>query len=183
MHLIILDRDGVINHDSEDYIRTPEEWVPIPGSLEAMGRLYAAGYRLAVATNQSGIGRGLLTRERLAQIHARMLAAVRAHGGDIEGIFVCPHTPEDGCGCRKPAPGLLHQIGSTLNVSLSGVYFVGDSERDVLAARSVAAVPVLVRTGKGARSLGASPALEGVVVFDDLAAFADALLAGGYAAA
>lgn len=183
MRLIILDRDGVINEDSDDCICTPEQWIPLRGSLEAMARLHAAGYRLVVATNQSAIARGLLTRERLAQLHAHMTAAVRAHGGDIDAIFVCPHGPEDGCTCRKPAPGLLYQIADRLKVSLKGVYFVGDSERDVLAARSAKASPVLVRTGKGERTLATSSALAGVRVFDDLAAFAGALLAGGLRAA
>ncbi len=179
MRLIILDRDGVINEDPKDCVRAPEQWIPLPGSLEAMARLYAAGYRLVVATNQSGIARGLLTRDGLAQIHAHMIAAVRAHGGDIDAIFVCPHGPDDGCACRKPAPGLLYQIADRLKVSLEGVYFVGDSERDVLAARSAKASPVLVRTGKGERTLATSAALTGVRVFDDLAAFAGALLGGG----
>jgi D-glycero-D-manno-heptose 1,7-bisphosphate phosphatase len=178
MSLIILDRDGVINYDAADYIKTPAEWVPIPGSLEAIAKLHNAGYRLAVATNQSGVGRGLLSRDMLAQIHARMLAAVRKHGGDIQGIYFCPHKPEDGCDCRKPAPGLLREIAIQFKVNLEGVYVVGDAERDILAARRVGALPVLVRTGKGAAALNASHTLDGVPVFDDLAAFAGALLAG-----
>ncbi|MFQ6021913.1 MAG: D-glycero-beta-D-manno-heptose 1,7-bisphosphate 7-phosphatase [Acidiferrobacterales bacterium] len=178
MRLIILDRDGVINHDSEDYIKSPEEWIPIPGSLEAIARLYRAGYRIVVTTNQSGIGRGLLSTDTLDCIHARMLDAVRAHGGDIDGIFFCPHKPEDQCDCRKPLPGLLKQAAECLKVKLDGVFVVGDAERDIVAARRVGASPVLVRTGKGKETLSTSTELNGVPVFDDLAAFASALLSG-----
>lgn len=182
MRLIILDRDGVINHDSESYIKSPAEWVPIPGSLEAIARLHDAGYKVIVATNQSGIGRGLLTLETLARIHERMIEAVREHGGEIDDIVFCPHMPEDGCECRKPAPGMLKEIAQRLKTDLNGVYVVGDAERDVIAARQVMATPVLVRTGKGAQTLEQSTALEGVAVFDDLAAFVEALLSGELAA-
>ena len=178
MRLVILDRDGVINHDSVDYIKSPQEWQPIPGSLEAIARLHRAGYRVVVATNQSGIGRGLLSMDMLAAIHARMLEAVRKQGGEIDAIFFCPHTPEEGCDCRKPAPGLLNEIAKRLQMNLVGIYIVGDAERDVLAARQVMASPVLVRTGKGARTLKQSTVVDDVPVFDDLAAFVDALLSG-----
>jgi D-glycero-D-manno-heptose 1,7-bisphosphate phosphatase len=178
MRLVILDRDGVINHDSVDYIKSPQEWQPIPGSLEAIARLHRAGYRVVVATNQSGIGRGLLSMDMLAAIHARMLEAVRKQGGEIDAIFFCPHTPEEGCDCRKPAPGLLNEIAKRLQMNLVGVYIVGDAERDVLAARQVMASPVLVRTGKGAQTLKQSTVVDDVPVFDDLAAFVDALLSG-----
>ncbi len=179
MRLVILDRDGVINYDSESYIKSAAEWRPIPGSLEAIARLHHAGYKVVVATNQSGIGRGLLTLETLARIHERMVEAVREHDGEIDDIVFCPHTPEDGCECRKPAPGMLKQIAQRLKmIDLSGVYVVGDAERDVIAAREVMATPVLVRTGKGAQTLERSTVLEGVAVFDDLAAFVDALLSG-----
>jgi D-glycero-D-manno-heptose 1,7-bisphosphate phosphatase len=178
MHLIILDRDGVINYDSVDYIKSPQEWRPIPGSLEAIARLHRAGYRVVVATNQSGVGRGLLSMDTLAAIHTRMLEAVRKQGGEIDAIFFCPHTPEDNCDCRKPAPGLLKEIAKRLQMDLVGVYVIGDAERDVLAARQVMASPVLVRTGKGAQTLKQSKALADVPVFDDLAAFVDALLSG-----
>ena len=178
MHLIILDRDGVINYDSVDYIKSPQEWRPIPGSLEAIARLHRAGYRVVVATNQSGIGRGLLSMDTLAAIHTRMLEAVRKQGGEIDAIFFCPHTPEDRCDCRKPAPGLLKEIAKRLQMDLVGVYVIGDAERDVLAARQVMALPVLVRTGKGAQTLKQSKALDDVLVFDDLAAFVEALLSG-----
>ena len=182
MRLVILDRDGVINHDSESYIKSPAEWVPIPGSLEAIARLHDAGYKVIVATNQSGIGRGLLTLETLTRIHERMIDAVREHGGEIDDIVFCPHTPEDACECRKPAPGMLKEVAQRLKTDLNGVYVVGDAERDVVAARQVMATPVLVRTGKGAQTLQQSTVLEGVAVFDDLAAFVDALLSGELAA-
>ncbi len=178
MPLVILDRDGVINQDSEDYIKTPEEWIPLPGSLEAIARLHRAGYQIIVATNQSGIGRGLLSMDTLGRIHNRMLDAVRKKGGEIDGIFLCPHRPEDGCQCRKPLPGLLQEIADRLNMKLNGVHIVGDSERDIVAARAVMASPVLVRTGKGEQTLMQSTQLNGVPVFDDLAAFVNALLAG-----
>jgi D-glycero-D-manno-heptose 1,7-bisphosphate phosphatase len=182
MKLVILDRDGVINRDSDEYIKSPEEWVPIPGSLEAIARLHREGYKIIVATNQSGVGRGLYDMDMLGRIHARMLEAVRAKGGEIDAIFFCPHKPEDQCDCRKPRPGLMLEIAERLKVNLAGVYAVGDSERDVLAARAVAARPILVRTGKGRRTLKKSKLLAGVPVFDDLAAFTDALLAGKLAA-
>jgi len=178
MKLIILDRDGVINYDSDDYIKSPEEWIPIPGSLEAIARLYREGYRLVVASNQSGVARGLFDLDTLGRIHAKLLEAVRGKGGDIEAIFFCPHGPDDGCRCRKPAPGLYEEIAERLKLNLRGVYSVGDSERDIVAARAVGARPVMLRTGKGARTLKKMKALDGVPVFDDLAVFTDALLAG-----
>ena len=178
MKLVILDRDGVINHDSDDYIKSPEEWVPIPGSLEAIARLHREGYKVIVATNQSGVGRGLFDMDTLGRIHARMLEAVRAKGGEIDAVFFCPHKPEDECSCRKPQPGLFQEIAERLKVNLNGVYAVGDTERDITAARLVSARPVLVRTGKGRRTLKKNKALEDVPVFDDLAAFTDYLLTG-----
>jgi D-glycero-D-manno-heptose 1,7-bisphosphate phosphatase len=182
MKLVILDRDGVINFDSDEYIKSPEEWIPIPGSLEAIARLHREGIRVVVATNQSGVGRGLFDMDMLARIHAKMLEAVRAKGGEIDGIFFCPHKPEDHCGCRKPQPGLFQEITDRLKVNLNGVYAVGDSERDVTAARLASARPVLVRTGKGKRALKKSKALANVPVFEDFAAFTDALLSGKLAA-
>lgn len=149
MKLVILDRDGVINEDSDAYIKSPEEWNPIPGSLEAIARLNRHGYRVAVATNQSGVARGLFTLDTLARIHRRMLEAVRDKGGEIDAIFFCPHGPDDDCRCRKPAPGLYEEIADRLKTSLDNVYAIGDSERDLVAARAAGAQPVLVRTGKG----------------------------------
>jgi D-glycero-D-manno-heptose 1,7-bisphosphate phosphatase len=178
MKLVILDRDGVINYDSDEFIKSPAEWVPIPGSLEAISRLHREGYRMVVASNQSGIARGLFDMDTLARIHAKMLEAVRNKGGEIDAIFFCPHGPDDGCRCRKPLPGLLEDIAERLTVSLNGVWAVGDSERDVEAARAVRARPVLVRTGKGQRTLRKSKLLRSVPVYADLAAFTDALLSG-----
>jgi D-glycero-D-manno-heptose 1,7-bisphosphate phosphatase len=178
MKLVIIDRDGVINHDSDDYIKSPAEWNPMPGSLEAIARLYREGYKIIVATNQSGVARGLFDRDTLGRIHGKMLEAVRAKGGEIDAIFFCPHGPEDGCRCRKPLPGLYEEIADRLKVSLNGVFAVGDSERDVMVARAVMARPVLVRTGKGERTLKKSKHLTDVQIFDDLAGFVDALLAG-----
>lgn len=178
MRLIILDRDGVINHDSDDYIKSPDEWVPIAGSLEAIARLHQEGYQVVVVTNQSGVARGLFDMDILNRIHAKMIDAVRHKGGDIAGIFLCPHGPDDRCSCRKPAAGLFDEVADRLKVKFSGVYAVGDSLRDVQAARAAQALPVLVKTGKGERTLAkGSEDLKGVPVFDDLAAFADALLA------
>lgn len=180
MNLIILDRDGTINEDSDDYIKSPDEWIPLPGSIEAIGRLTRAGYRVVVATNQSGIARGLYDMDTLNRINTRMINAAKDHGGEIVGIFFCPHGPDDNCECRKPKSGLFTEIAARLKTNLSGVYSVGDSERDVIAAREGGAIPVLVRTGKGERTL-AKPekdAFEGVPVFDDLAAFTDSLLNG-----
>ncbi len=178
MKLVILDRDGVINYDSDDYIKSPEEWIPIPGTLEAIARLHREGYKVVVATNQSGVGRGLFDMDTLARIHAKMLEAVRAKGGEIDAIFFCPHKPEDNCRCRKPQPGLFQEIAERLKVNLNGVYAVGDSERDVIAARLVAARPVLVRTGKGKRTFKKSKLLQDVPVLEDFAAFTDNLLSG-----
>jgi D-glycero-D-manno-heptose 1,7-bisphosphate phosphatase len=178
MKLVILDRDGVINHDSDEYIKSPEEWVPIPGSLEAIARLHREGYKVVVVTNQSGVGRGLFDMNMLGRIHSKMLEVVRAKGGEIDAIFFCPHRPEDNCRCRKPQPGLYQEVTERLKVNLSGVYSVGDSERDIIVARLVSARPVLVRSGKGKRTLKKSKALADVPVFEDLAAFTDNLLSG-----
>jgi D-glycero-D-manno-heptose 1,7-bisphosphate phosphatase len=176
MKLIILDRDGVINYDSDDYIKSPEEWSPIPGSLEAIARLTRAGYRIAVATNQSGVARGLFDRNTLLRIHDKMQRAVAAAGGKIEAIFYCPHGPEDHCDCRKPKPGLLRDVATRLHVDLSGVPAIGDSLRDVQAARAVGARPILVRTGKGEKTAAQGEGLEDVAIYADLAAVVDALL-------
>jgi len=178
MKLIVLDRDGVINQDSDAYIKSPEEWIPISGSLEAIARLNRQGYRVVVATNQSGVARGLFTLDTLARIHRRMLEAVRDKGGEIDAIFFCPHGPDDKCHCRKPAPGLFEEIADRLKTSFEDVYAVGDTERDLVAASAAGARPVLVRTGKGLRTLRKSKNLGGVPVFNDLADFTDALATG-----
>ncbi len=181
MKLIILDRDGVINKDSSTFIKSPEEWVPLKGSLEAIARLSQAGYEVVIVTNQSGIGRGLFSADTLAKIHVRMIDYVQQHGGKIQSILFCPHHPDDGCNCRKPLPGMYHELAERLNINYSGVYSVGDSVRDLQAAKAVGASPVLVKTGNGKKSLkkiATDPTidLDGTLVFDTLATFTDALL-------
>jgi D-glycero-D-manno-heptose 1,7-bisphosphate phosphatase len=176
MKLIILDRDGVINEDSDGYIKSPEEWLPIPGSLEAIARLTRAGYRVAVATNQSGVARGLFDMDTLQRIHDKMRRAVAAAGGEIAAIFFCPHGPDEVCGCRKPQPGLLREIAAHFNMNLGGVPAVGDSLRDIQAAQAVGAKPILVRTGNGESTVKRGEGLAGVDIYADLAAAVDALL-------
>lgn len=184
MH-IILDRDGVINEDSDAYIKSLAEWRPLPGSIDALARLSRAGHHLAVATNQSGLGRGLFDQDALDAMHAELNALVQAAGGRLEGIFYCPHTPEDGCDCRKPLPGLLDAIGSELGWPLQNSLMVGDSLRDLEAGLARGCRPVLVRTGKGERTLAQlakTPRRElaQLSVYTDLAAFADAVLSGAF---
>ena len=178
MKLVILDRDGVINQDSDDFIKSPDEWIPIPGSLEAIARLNREGWRVVVATNQSGVGRGLFNMDMLNRIHDKMLQMVRSKGGEIDGIFFCPHAPEESCRCRKPRPGMLEEIARRFRIKLNGVPAIGDSERDLVAARGAMATPILVKTGKGRRTLKSSTELEGVPVYADLAAAVDAILLG-----
>lgn len=177
MKLIILDRDGVINHDSDEYIKSPNEWVPIPGSLEAIARLKRAGYTVAVASNQSGVGRGLFTLDMLHKINEKMQREAAEAGGSLDEVFYCPHAPQDNCGCRKPKPGLLRDIATKFNHDLKGVPAVGDNLRDIEAAQAVGAKPVLVRTGKGVETIKSGKLPAGVEVHDDLAAYVDALLA------
>ncbi len=177
MKLIILDRDGVINEDSDDYIKSPDEFILIPGSLHAIARLKQAGYTVVVATNQAGIGRGLFDIGTLGAIHEKLRRELTRHGASLDGIFFCPHTPQDGCECRKPKPGLLREIGTRFQVDVTCVPFIGDTLRDVEAAREVGATPMLVKTGKGERTLGAHAGeLRDVPVYTDLAAAVDALL-------
>lgn len=178
MKLIILDRDGVINEDSDEYIKSPDEFIPIPGSLEAIARLNHAGYLVMIATNQSGIARGYFTMDTLNQIHDKLKHLLNAYGGHYDGIFFCPHGPDDHCGCRKPLPGLLEEISRRLKVDLAGVPAVGDSLRDLQAAQAVGAQPVLVRTGKGERTLAKGGDLKGVPIFANLAEYVDHLLEG-----
>ena len=183
MRLVILDRDGVINYERDAYVRSPDEWRPIPGSLEAIARLCREDYRVVVATNQSGIGRHLLDVDTLNRIHARMLDYVRKKGGEIDAIFFCPHTPQNGCDCRKPEPGMLEDIAGRLKINLTGVPVVGDSLRDLKAAKRVNALPVLVLSGKNELGLNpggaiTDPEFAGSPVFADLAQFTDALLQG-----
>ena len=175
MKLVILDRDGTINHDSDQYIKSPQEWRPIDGSLEAIARLTQAGYRVVVATNQSGLARGLFTTQTLFAIHDAMQRALGRIGGRIDAFFFCPHAPDSGCDCRKPQPGMLLEVARRFNVSLKDTYMVGDSRKDLEAAVAAGARPVLVLTGKGrkVRDEGNLPA--GAQVFADLAAFAEQL--------
>jgi len=173
--LVILDRDGVINYDSAAYIRSPDEWRPLPGSLEAIAALHARGRRVVVVSNQSGVGRGLFSEATLAAIHAKMIRAIEAAGGAVSGVYYCPHRPEDACACRKPAPGMLLQIAKDLGCSLVGVPFIGDKVSDVLAADAVRARPILVRTGSG-RTAEAELRARAVEIYEDLAAAVSHLL-------
>lgn len=172
---IMLDRDGVINVDSDAYIKSVDEWHPLPGSLEAIARLSRAGWIIAVCTNQSGIGRGLLTESTLHAIHTELQRRLVPLGGRIDGFFYCPHTPEAHCDCRKPKPGLLEQAARTLSFQLEGVPFVGDTRRDMEAARAAGATPVLVRTGKGTRTVATGIGLP-EWIDDDLATVVARLL-------
>ena len=174
--LVILDRDGVINEDSPHSIRSIEEWHPLPGSIEAIARLSQAGWRVAIATNQSGIGRGYLSEASLERIHAALHASVRALGGFITTIVVCPHAPQENCACRKPKAGLISRIEEITHTRAVSVPFVGDSLRDMQAALTYGCIPVLVRTGNGQRDEPAAQTLGVKTVFDDLAAAADWLL-------
>jgi D-glycero-D-manno-heptose 1,7-bisphosphate phosphatase len=181
LKLVILDRDGTINRASEEFVKSPEEWLPLPGALEAISRLNHAGFHVVLATNQSGLGRGLFDMGALNAVHAHMLKTLAALGGRIDAIFYCPHTAEEACSCRKPAPGLLHQIEERYGHSLSGVPYVGDSLRDMLAAQAAGCMPHLVLSGRHAmvdptRLPPEFPAQT--LVHADLGAFVDHLLGG-----
>jgi D-glycero-D-manno-heptose 1,7-bisphosphate phosphatase len=176
--LIILDRDGVVNRDSEQFIKSPDEWRPIPGSLEAIARLNHAGFRVVIATNQSGIGRGLFEMATLNAIHEKMHKALALVGGRIDALFYCPHTADAGCECRKPRTGMLKEIGVRFGVDLAGVPCIGDSLRDLEAADAVGGQPILVLTGKGEKTLREGDFPKNTVIFPDLAFAASALLAG-----
>ena len=153
MKLVILDRDGTINHDSDDFIKSPEEWEPIPGALAAIAKLNHAGWHVVVATNQSGLGRGLFDVASLNAMHAKMHTMLAAVGGRVDAIFYCPHAPDEGCRCRKPEPGLFEQIGERYGISLDGVPAVGDAPRDLVSAVTAGCEPHLVLTGKAAISV------------------------------
>lgn len=176
MKLIVLDRDGVINEDLERPVASPEEWVPIAGSLEAIARLHQSGWHVAVATNQSGIDRGLIALDTLHAIHQRMHEMVNQAGGKIDVVAFCPHSDSGQCDCRKPAPGMLYTISERLDIDLSTVVLVGDSLRDMQAAMATAATPIIVRTGKGQKTLDNNKGLEHIPAYDDLASYVDALL-------
>ena len=179
LKLVILDRDGTINHDSDDFVKSAEEWQPLPGALEAIARLNHAGWHVVIASNQSGLGRGLFDVASLNAMHDKLHKQLAAVGGRIDAIFYCPHAPEDGCHCRKPQSGLFEQIGARFGISLKGLPAVGDSLRDLQAGSAVGCEPHLVLTGKsaGLTPEQASHGLpEGTRVHADLAAFADFLL-------
>jgi D-glycero-D-manno-heptose 1,7-bisphosphate phosphatase len=170
MKLVILDRDGVINHDSAEFIKNPDEWVPIPGSLEAIARLNQAGYHVVLATNQSGVGRGLLDIATLCAIHDKMHVALAQAGARVDAVFYCPHGIDEGCACRKPKPGMFEDIAHRFNLDLAGVPSVGDSLRDLQAGAAVGAQPILVLTGKGEQTKAAGGLPAQTQIYADLAA-------------
>ncbi len=181
MKLVILDRDGTINEDRDDFVKSPEEWVPLPGALEAIARLNHAGWHTVLATNQSGLGRGLFDMASLNAMHARMNQLLTKQGGRIDAVFFCPHVPEDQCECRKPLPGLMLLIGERYGVTLRDVPFVGDSLRDLQAGAAAGCPTHFVRTGKAAALTDAEVAaivakVPGTQVHADLSAFADAII-------
>jgi len=178
MKLIILDRDGVINHDSDAFIKSPDEWIPLTGSLEAIARLNQAGYKVAVATNQSGVARGLFNMLTLNAIHQKLHAAAQQIGADVDAIFFCPHAATDNCDCRKPKAGMMRAIGKRFDVNLKGVPVVGDSLRDLQAGYVAGCAPYLVLTGKGEKTKEKGGLPPGTLIFKDLASVVDHLLTG-----
>ena len=182
MKLVILDRDGTINSDSDEFVKSPEEWLPLPGALEAIARLNHAGWHVVVASNQSGLGRGLFDVVALNAMHAKMQKLLAIKGGRIDAVFFCPHTAEEECHCRKPQPGLFEQIGLRFGVQLAGVPTVGDSVRDAIAGAAAGCEPHLVLTGKSQKFRDMAPPAglpPGTHVHRDLAAFADFILERG----
>ncbi len=178
MKLIILDRDGVINHDSRKYIKSADEWIIIPGSAKAIANLTQIGYTVVVCSNQSGIGHGLYGMTELNEMHEKMHKLVNHAGGVIAAVFICPHVPEDNCECRKPKPGMIYEIGKRFNLDdMSNVMFVGDSERDLLAIEAAGGIPVLVKTGNGKKSLNKITIPPGTLVFDNLLSVSEYLIA------
>ena len=177
MKTVILDRDGVINQDSDAFIKTPDEWIPIPGSLEAVARLKQAGYLVLVASNQSGLARGLFTQQDLEAINAKMESSLLEYGASLDGIYYCPHGPDDGCYCRKPKPGLLLQIAEEKGVDLGAATLVGDSLRDLQAAQAVGIKPILVLTGKGKKTATELNKKSNCETYNNLADFVTRLLA------
>ncbi len=176
MKLIILDRDGVINQDSDSFVKNPDEWIALPGSLHAIARLTQAGWKVVVATNQSGLARGLFDMDTLTAIHTKMRRELAAAGGSIDAVFMCPHGPDDNCACRKPKPGMFEQIGHRYDVDLAGVPAVGDSLRDLQASSSVGCSPWLVLSGNGKKTLAKGGLPDNTRVCADLSAVVDALL-------
>jgi D-glycero-D-manno-heptose 1,7-bisphosphate phosphatase len=186
MKLVILDRDGTINADSDQFIKSPEEWEPLPGALDAIARLNHAGWHCVIASNQSGLGRGLFDVASLNAMHAKMHKMLAAQGGRIDAVFYCPHSPDEGCRCRKPSPGLFEQIAERFGVDLKGVPVVGDGLRDLQAGATAGCEPHLVLTGKGAALRGQPLPAEypaGTRVHEHLGAFADWLIASRHAGA
>ena len=177
MKLIILDRDGVLNEENEDFIQSAEEWVPYDSSMQAVSRLNAAGYRVVLATNQSGIGRGLIQMDTLNQIHQKMHNSLGRFGGWVDAIFFCPDPPDSDSQCRKPKPGMFEDIANRCETDLEGVPAVGDKLADIQAAIAAGARPILVRTGYGRQTEKDENLPEGVEVYDDLHSFVDELLA------
>jgi D-glycero-D-manno-heptose 1,7-bisphosphate phosphatase len=167
--LVILDRDGVINFDSDQFIKSPDEWKPIPGSLEAIARLNHSGYHVVVATNQSGVGRGLFDMAMLNAIHDKMYRALSHYGGRIDAVFYCPCAADHNCECRKPKPGMFQEISQRFGLGLAGMPAIGDSLRDLQAAHTAGAQPMLVLTGKGRKTEAAGGLPPGTQVFPDLA--------------
>lgn len=178
--LVILDRDGVVNFDSAQFIKTPAEWKPIPGSLEAIALLNQHGYRVVLATNQSGVGRGLLDMDTLNAIHEKMHKELALRGGRFDAVFYCPHTADSDCECRKPRPGMFKRIAETLNVDLKTIHTVGDSLRDLQAGAMMGCICNLVLTGKGEKTYADGGLPDGTRVYPDLAAFVRELLGGGH---
>ncbi len=176
--LVVLDRDGVVNLDSDQFIKTPDEWIPIDGSLEAIAALNQAGYRVVIASNQSGIGRGLFEMSALNAMHEKMHKALSRLGGRVDAVFFCPHTAADGCDCRKPKAGMLEQLAERFGVELKGVPLVGDSLRDLEAGLAVGCAPHLVLTGKGRQTEEKGGLPPGTLIHEDLRAFARWLLTG-----
>ncbi len=176
MKLIILDRDGVINYDSDNFVKSVDEFIPLPGSIEAIARLCQAGFRVAIATNQSGIARSYYDLDTLNAMHDKLRSELANHGGSIDMIAFCPHGPDDNCDCRKPLPGMYTSIAKRFDTSLKGVPVIGDSLRDLQAAQTVGASPMLVKTGKGERTLAQGEGLDGIPVYDDLSHAVSALL-------
>ena len=175
MKLLILDRDGVINFDSDAYIKSVEEWIPLPGSIEAIAQLSKAGWTVAVATNQSGIARGYYDVATLEAMHESLRSLVAGQGGELGLVVYCPHGPDEGCACRKPKPGMLQTIAAHYGADLAECWFVGDSLGDLQAAQAVDAQPVLVKTGKGLQTLAKDLPVN-TLIFDDLAAIAADLI-------
>lgn len=169
MSYIILDRDGVINYDSDAYIKSPNEWIPIPGSLEAIARLNRIGFRVLIATNQSGIGRGFYDLDMLDCIHEKLMYELASVGGYIEEIFFCPHHPDDQCLCRKPKPGLIHRMQEKYAFKLADTFFVGDSFADIRAAQTAGCNPILVLSGNGKQTLDNYPEFLSLPNFANLA--------------